>query len=114
VTRKDIIRVISEELGFAQLQTRQIVQNLFDTIINTLAEEGRVELRNFGVFEVKWRKARKAHNPHTGELVMVPRRCTVVFKPGQALAERVKLEGRTADVSCRPETRSLVSARLGD
>jgi nucleoid DNA-binding protein len=107
VTRKDIIRVISEELGFAQLQTRQIVQNLFDTIMNTLAEEGRVELRNFGVFEVKWRKARKAHNPHTGEQVMVPRRCTVIFKPGQALAERVKLEGRTMTVSRKTKAESL-------
>jgi nucleoid DNA-binding protein len=89
VTKKDIIRVISEEFGLTQLQTSQIVQNLFDTIVNTLAKNGRVELRNFGVFEVRWRKARKARNPRTGEKVMVPKRSAVVFKPGKALEERV-------------------------
>ena len=73
MTRKDIIRVISEELGLTQLQTRQIVYDLFDAIVNTLAKDGRVELRNFGVFEVRWRKARKARNPRTGEKVMVPK-----------------------------------------
>ena len=50
MTRKDIIRVISEQLGLTQRQTSQIVHNLFDAIVNTLVAEGRVELRNFGVF----------------------------------------------------------------
>ena len=99
MTRKDIIRVISEELGLTQLQTSQIVHRLFDAIVNTLVEEGRVELRNFGVFEVRWRKARKGRNPRTGEKVIVPKRCTVAFKPGQALEKRVELESRTAATS---------------
>ena len=63
MTRKDIIRVISEELGLTRLQTGQIVHNVFDAIVNTLAKNGRVELRNFGVFEVRWRKARQAAIP---------------------------------------------------
>jgi nucleoid DNA-binding protein len=63
VTKKDIIRVISEELGRTQRQTSQIVHNLFDAIVNTVAEEGRVELRDFGVFEVRWRKARQGSQP---------------------------------------------------
>ena len=82
-------RAISEELGLTQLQAKQIVQKTFDAIVNTLVEEGRVELRNFGVFEVRWRKARTARNPRTGEKVMVPERCTVTFKPGQAMEQRV-------------------------
>ena len=96
MTRKDIIRVISEELGLTQIQTSQIVHDLFDAIVNTLARNGRVELRNFGVFEVRRRKARRARNPRTGENVIVPEKWVVTFKPGQVLAERVESESRTA------------------
>jgi len=58
MTKRDIVRSISEQLGLSQLQTRQVVQRTFEEIINTLAREGRIELRNFGVFEVKRRKGR--------------------------------------------------------
>ena len=95
MTRKDIARTIADQLGLTQIQASQIVHKLFDAIVNTLVEEGRVELRNFGVFEVRWRKARKARNPRTGEPVMVPKRCTVAFKPGQTLEERVETESRS-------------------
>ena len=92
MTKKDIARAIADQLGLTQIQASQIVHKLFDAIVNTLAEEGRVELRNFGVFEVRRRKARKARNPRTGEQVMVPEKCVVTFKPGQALEERVESE----------------------
>ena len=94
MTRKDIARTIADQLGLSQRQTSQIVHKLFDAIVNTLAEEGRVELRNFGVFEVRRRKARKARNPRTGGQVMVPEKCVVAFKPGQELEERVQTESR--------------------
>ena len=51
MTRKDIARTIADQLGLTQIQASQIVHKLFDAIVNTLVEEGRVELRNFGVFE---------------------------------------------------------------
>jgi nucleoid DNA-binding protein len=54
-----------------------------------LLNEGRIELRNFGVFEVKRRRARKARNPRTGEKVNVPARMVVAFKPGREMQERV-------------------------
>jgi len=92
VTKRNIARTISEELGLTQLQTRQIIQKILDSIVSTLVEEGRVELRNFGVFEVRWRKPRKARNPRTGEKITVPKRCTVIFKPGLVMEERVKEE----------------------
>jgi integration host factor subunit beta len=110
VTRKDIIRVISEELGLPQLQTGQIVHNVFDAIVNTLAKNGRVELRNFGVFEVRWRKARKARNPRTGEKVMVPKRCTVIFRPGQAVEKRIQSENRIV-VARQPTDAALDNTR---
>jgi DNA-binding protein HU-beta/integration host factor subunit beta len=92
VTKRNIVRTIAEELGITQVQARQIVQKTFDSIVNALVEDGRVELRNFGVFKVKWRKPRKARNPRTGEKFIVPERCIVTFKPGQMVQHRVAME----------------------
>jgi hypothetical protein len=55
-----------------------------------LLEERRIELRNFGVFEVKRRKPRKARNPRTGERVDVEAKNVVTFKPGKEMEERVR------------------------
>ncbi len=63
MTKKDIVRTISEEVGLTQQQTKEIVQKTFDAIIESLVRERRIELRNFGVFEVKPRAARKARQP---------------------------------------------------
>jgi len=90
VTKKEIVRSISEELGLTQLKTKEIVQKTFDAIIQTLVEERRIELRNFGVFEVKLRAARKARNPRTSEEVMVEEKYVVTFKPGKEMEERVR------------------------
>lgn len=72
VTKKEIVRTISEEIGLTQLKTKEIVQKTFDAIVEALVEDGRIELRNFGVFEVKRRAPRKARNPRTGDKVYVP------------------------------------------
>jgi integration host factor subunit beta len=90
VTKKEIVKTISEEIGLAQLKTKEIVQKTFDAIVETLVEEGRIELRNFGVFEVKKRAARKARNPRTGQRVDVPEKFVVTFKPGKEMEERVR------------------------
>jgi nucleoid DNA-binding protein len=90
VTKKEIVKQISERLGLTQLKTKEIVQQTFDAIVETLLEVGRIELRNFGVFEVKQRKARKARNPRTGQRVDVPPKNVVTFKPGKEMEERVR------------------------
>jgi len=90
VTKKEIVKQISDRIGLTQLKTKEIVQQTFDAIVDTLLEAGRIELRNFGVFEVKQRKARKARNPRTGEKVDVPPKNVVTFKPGKEMEERVR------------------------
>lgn len=90
MTKKEIVKQISDKIGLTQLKTKEIVQQTFDAIVDTLLEIGRIELRNFGVFEVKQRKARKARNPRTGERVDVPPKYVVTFKPGKEMEERVK------------------------
>jgi integration host factor subunit beta len=99
VTKKEIVKQISEELGLTQLKTKEIVQKTFDAIIDTLLTEERIELRNFGVFEVKRRKARKARNPRTGEKVDVEPKNVVTFKPGKEMEERVRTMKPRAEVS---------------
>ena len=70
-----------------QLKTKDIVQNVFDCIAETLVAEGRIELRNFGVFDVRKRAARKARNPKTGDEVLVKEKYVVAFKAGKALED---------------------------
>ena len=90
VTKKEIVKEISDEIGLTQLRTKEIVQKTFDAIVKTLVEDGRIELRNFGVFEVKKRAARKARNPRTGDKVFVPEKFVVTFKPGKEMEELVR------------------------
>ena len=87
MTKKEIVRTISEKLNMTQLKTKDIVQNVFDCIAETLIAEGRIELRNFGVFEVRKRAARKARNPRTGDEVLVKEKYVVAFKAGKAMED---------------------------
>lgn len=100
LTKKDIVRIVSEELGLTQQQTKVVVQHTFDAIIEWLASEDRIELRNFGVFEVRQRAARTARNPRTNEQVEVPGRKVIVFKPGKEMELRVN----------QPETSRLATS----
>ena len=90
MTKKEIVKTISEEINLTQLQTKEIVQKTFDAIVEALVVERRIELRNFGVFEVKKRAARKARNPRTGADVEVPEKYVVTFKPGKLMEQRVR------------------------
>ena len=90
MTKKDIVKAISEKINMTQLTTKEIVQQTFDTIVETLVRDGRIELRNFGVFEAKERAARRARNPRTGVRVDVPSKIVVTFKPGKEMEEKVR------------------------
>jgi len=89
VTKKEIVRFISDDLNLSQQDVKKVVQKTFDAVTDALAKEGRIELRNFGVFEVKERKSRKARNPRTGAEVQVPSKRVVTFKPGKEMEQLV-------------------------
>ena len=102
MTKKEIVKTISDEIGLTQLKTKEIMQKTFDAIVNALVEEKRIELRNFGVFKVKKRAARKARNPRTGQRVDVPEKYVVTFKPGKEMEERVRqLDREAAEAAAR-------------
>ena len=90
MTKKEMAQQIAAEVNLTQLQALEVIQMVFDGIIDTLVNERRIELRGFGVFEVKKRKPRKARNPKTGESVMVPEKMVVTFKQGLEVEERLR------------------------
>lgn len=89
VTKKELAKAIAEELGIPALVAQEVVQKTFDEISQTIQEEGRMELRNSSVFEVKRCKPRNARNPRTGEKVKAASRLVVRFKPGQEMEQQI-------------------------
>ena len=101
-TKKDIVKMIADDLNLTQVAVKHAVQMTFDSIIETLAADGRIELRNFGVFEVKRRQGRKARNPRTGQEVFVPARNVVTFKPGKIMNDKVLASAAPTDAKPTP------------
>lgn len=94
MTKQDIVRTIAEEVGLPHLKARELVQKTFDALVESLVREGRIELRNFGVFQIKQREARMGRNPRTGEPVHVMPKRVVVFKPGKMMEAKIQTTAR--------------------
>ena len=89
LTKRDLVVRISEETGLIQTQVFDVVQKTLNYITEALAQGGKVELRNFGVFDVKIRKARVGRNPNKPDVdVPIPARATVKFKAGRKCARK--------------------------
>jgi integration host factor subunit beta len=98
ITKKELIDRIAETTGHRRVQVKRIVQQFLDEIVNELGKGNRLEFRDFGVFESKLRKARKAQNPKTLEPVAVPEKRTVKFKVGRLMKQRLSdLTGAPVD-----------------
>src|SRR5688572_33461485 len=100
MTKHDLVLRVSEKIGLSQAQAVDAVETLFASIIESLGREERVELRNFGVFEVRRRKPRMARNPaDPSKQYPVPARAVAKFKPGKEMAAVV---GKLAAVQTEP------------
>lgn len=90
MTKRDLVVRISKETGLMQHQVFQVVQKTLDYIAEALARGEKVELRNFGIFEIKIRKPRVGRNPNKPEQdVPIPQRAVVKFKPGKEMRDAV-------------------------
>lgn len=90
MTKRDLVIRISNETGLVQQKVLEVVQKTLDYISDAVSNGKTVELRNFGVFEVKVRKARVGRNPNQPERdVPIPERAVVKFKPGKEMREAV-------------------------
>ncbi len=98
ITKKDLARSVADTLGCKNNLTLQMVDSLFEAMRETLIEGNRIEIRGFGVLEVKDTKPKPAaRNPRTGEVVYVPARRKTHFKPGKQLKEALHDTGSVAD-----------------
>jgi integration host factor subunit beta len=89
ITKKDLVNRISDKTGTTKVVVKDILQMFLDEIIEELAKGHRLEFREFGVFEVRSRAARRAQNPRTLEKVAVPAKRVVKFKIGRTMREKV-------------------------
>jgi integration host factor subunit beta len=89
ITKKELIDRIADSAGSRRVLVKKVVQQFLDEIVNELGRGNRLEFRDFGVFETKLRKARKAQNPKTLEPVAVPEKRTVKFKVGRLMKQRL-------------------------
>ena len=87
--KKDIIDIVSRKTGLNRGHTRAVVECVLDIFMESLAGEGRIEIRNFGVFRVKRTPRRMGRNPVTREEAVVPARNIVQFKAGRTMKEMV-------------------------
>ncbi|OIO81609.1 MAG: integration host factor subunit beta [Candidatus Omnitrophica bacterium CG12_big_fil_rev_8_21_14_0_65_43_15] len=89
LTKKEIVDKVSVDTGIKQIQVKKVVQKILDCIVENLVKGNRVELRDFGVFKIKARRARKGRNPRTGASVPVAAKKAVVFKAGMQMKKKV-------------------------
>ncbi|MDD5200319.1 MAG: integration host factor subunit beta [Terrimicrobiaceae bacterium] len=92
LTKRDLVVRISNETGLVQQSVFDVLQKTLDYITDALSDGQNVELRNFGVFEVRLTKSRVGRNPNKPEKdVVIPARATVKFKAGKIMRQRVLL-----------------------
>jgi nucleoid DNA-binding protein len=90
LTKHGLVVLISDETGLTQSQVLEVMQKVFDHITGALAKGGKVEIRNFGIFEVKIRKAKVGRNLYRPEIaVPIPSKARVKFKAGKEMKEAV-------------------------
>lgn len=88
ITKKELALLVSQSTGFKKNLTAEMVDSLFVAMRDNLIEGKRIEIRGFGVFQVKdTRPKPAARNPRTGEVIYVPARRKTHFKPGRLLKE---------------------------
>ena len=104
ITKKELVNRIADRTNQTKVVTKEVIQFFLDEIITELAQGNRLEFRDFGVFEVKFRKARRAQNPRTLEKVSVPPKKVVKFKVGRVMREKVGMAPEPGEVDLPPET----------
>ena len=89
MNKAELVSKVSEDTNQSKAVTREVLEKLLEAVGDTLAAGNNIEIRGFGSFKVKKRKAQKARNPRTGEQVDIPSRFVPAFKPSRNLVARV-------------------------
>ena len=114
--KNEIAKELASKMNMPETLANRVVQEVLDEIIELLARDRRLELRNFGVFKLRVRAPRQARNPRTNEGLHVPARTTVTFKAGREMSKRIAMpavDGRAAAVHLvQPATKRSVSVEM--
>lgn len=103
MTKAELVEEVSVETGISKNHTAIIVDGLLDAVSRALSEGKHLEIRGFGTFKVRERRARRARNPRSGTEVMVPAKLVPVFKPSK------ELKGMVLGEILAPETETVAS-----
>ena len=90
MTKRELVVKVAEDTDVKQIDVKKVVQRLLDLMVEALSKGQTIELRNFGIFKTKARKARIGRNPKTGTTVEVPAKRAVVFKAGLVMKKKVR------------------------
>ncbi|MGD8330431.1 MAG: HU family DNA-binding protein [Acidobacteriota bacterium] len=89
MTKADLIEEVAAVSRLSKKSSEVVVNTFFDSIVGSLQRREKIELRGFGSFKLRQRRARVGRNPKTGERVEVPAKLVPYFKPGKDLRELV-------------------------
>ncbi len=87
MTKADLVGIVAEEADMTKKDVEQLIEIIFESIVESLNNGEKIELRGFGSFRVRDRNARKGRNPKTGEPVDIPAKRVAYFKPGKDLKD---------------------------
>lgn len=90
MNKTDLVNNIAKETGFTKKDTQQVVDLVFDNMRDSLSKGEKVQVIDFGTFEIRKRSARKGRNPQTGEEINIPEHNTPSFKAGKGLKDSIK------------------------
>ncbi len=88
--KANIVAEIAEKVDISQKDIKEVIEAFFLEVGNSLAKGNRIELRGFGVFKPILRKEKIGRNPKTGEVITIPKKIALVFKPGKELKKKVE------------------------
>nr|WP_295971245.1 HU family DNA-binding protein [uncultured Bacillus sp.] len=90
MNKTELVKAVSAQAELTQKDAAKAVDAIFETILNTLAQNEKIQLIGFGTFEVRERSARKGRNPQTGEEIEIAASKVPAFKPGKELKEAIR------------------------
>ncbi len=103
MTKADLIEEVSRVVEFTRKESEVIVEAIFDSVVKSLRDGDKIEIRGFGSFRTRQRQSRIGRNPKTGARVDVPAKRIPYFKPSKELQDLVNQDERPAVVTPTPQ-----------
>tara|TARA_Y100001935_G_C17265344_1_gene488851 strand:+ start:1076 stop:1369 length:294 start_codon:yes stop_codon:yes gene_type:complete len=89
LTKKEIINSIYMQLGFSKKLIENILEDMFEILLKSLKEKGKVKISNFGTFILRYKKSRIGRNPKTKKEAVISERNVILFKPSKFLKKKI-------------------------